>query len=249
MYKIVLIRHGESEWNQRNLFCGWVDIDLSDNGIEEAHIAGQALKKDNYTFDLAFSSVLKRANSTLSIVLDEIDQRDLEIKLSWRLNERHYGALQGLNKTDIAKKYGEDQLKIWRRSFDTKPPLLSIDSPMNPANDILYKDIQKDILPLAESLKDVMNRFMPYWYEDIVPEIKQNKKILIVAHGNSLRALIKYLDNISDIDISELNLPTGIPLVYELDEDLKPIKKYFLGNEEYISKAIESVKNQGKIQK
>lgn len=246
MYKIVLIRHGESAWNKENRFCGWVDVDLSDKGIEEAHKGGKALKNDSYTFDIAFNSLLKRAKHTLDIVLEEIGQKDLKIERSWRLNERHYGALQGLNKSETAEKYGEDQVKIWRRSFDVPPPSLTTDSPMYPANDPVYSDIPKADLPLTESLKDVIARFMPYWNEKIVPEIKAGKKVLIVAHGNSLRALVKNLEGISDADITELNLPTGIPLVYELDENLKSTKKYFLGSEEDVKKAIEAVLNQGK---
>jgi 2,3-bisphosphoglycerate-dependent phosphoglycerate mutase len=246
MYKIVLIRHGESEWNKENRFCGWVDVDLSEKGIEEAHRGGQALKKDGYVFDVAFNSLLKRAKRTLSIVLEEIGQENIEIKRSWRLNERHYGALQGLNKSETAEKYGEEQVKIWRRSFDIPPPALTIESPMYPGNDPIYTDVPKEELPLTESLKEVIARFLPYWNEEIVPAIKSGKKIMIVAHGNSLRALIKNLEDVSDADIVELNLPTGIPLVYELNENLKPTKKYFLGNEEDIKKAIEAVTNQGK---
>ncbi len=246
MNKLVLIRHGESEWNKENRFCGWVDVDLSEKGRGEAIKGGKALKEGGYVFDLAFNSLLKRAQQTLSLVLKEIGQENLEIRKTWRLNERHYGALQGLNKSETAEKYGEDQVKIWRRSFDVPPPSLTPDSPMYPANDPVYADIPREDLPLAESLKDVIARFNPYWNKEIVPEIKAGKKVLIVAHGNSLRALVKDLEGISDADIVELNLPTGIPLVYELDENLKPIKKYFLGNEEDVKKAIEAVANQGK---
>ena len=219
---------------------------MSEKGIEEAHRGGQALKKDGYVFDVAFNSLLKRAKRTLSIVLEEIGQENIEIKRSWRLNERHYGALQGLNKSETAEKYGEEQVKIWRRSFDIPPPALTIESPMYPGNDPIYTDVPKEELPLTESLKEVIARFLPYWNEEIVPAIKSGKKIMIVAHGNSLRALIKNLEDVSDADIVELNLPTGIPLVYELNENLKPTKKYFLGNEEDIKKAIEAVTNQGK---
>lgn len=246
MYKIVLIRHGESEWNKENRFTGWVDVDLSEKGIEEAHKGGQALKKDGYVFDIAFDSLLKRAKHTLDIVLEEIGQKDLKIERTWRLNERHYGALQGLDKAETLNKYGEEKFMAWRRSFDIPPPALTIDSPMYPGNDPIYTDIPKADLPLTESLKDVIARFIPYWNEKIVPEIKSGKKVLIVAHGNSLRALVKNLEGISDADIAGLNLPTGIPLVYELDENLKSIKKYFLGNEEDVKKAIETVANQGK---
>jgi 2,3-bisphosphoglycerate-dependent phosphoglycerate mutase len=246
MYKLVLIRHGESEWNKQNRFTGWVDVDLSEKGIEEAHRGGQVLKENGYVFDIAFNSLLKRAKRTLDIVLEEIDQKDLKIERTWRLNERHYGALQGLDKTETAEKYGVEQFKIWRRSFDVPPPALTIDSPMYPGNDPLYSDIPKSELPLTESLKDVIKRFNPYWNELIVPKIKAGKRIVIVAHGNSLRALIKDLENISDSKITELNIPTGIPLIYELDENLKFIKKYYLGNEDDIKKAMEAVANQGK---
>ncbi|MCX6716564.1 MAG: 2,3-diphosphoglycerate-dependent phosphoglycerate mutase [Candidatus Taylorbacteria bacterium] len=246
MRKLVIIRHGESEWNKENRFCGWVDQDLSDKGIEEAHKAGKALKEGGYTFDLAYTSLLKRANHTLDIVLDELAEKNIEIKKTWRLNERHYGALQGLNKSETAAKYGEDQVKIWRRSFDVRPPALTEDSEMYPGRDPLYKDLKKSEIPLCESLKDVIARFMPYWEEEIAPAIKAGRKVIISAHGNSLRALVKHLENLSEADITELNLPTGIPLVYELDDDLKPINKNFLGSEEDVKKAIEAVKNQGK---
>ena len=232
MYKLVLIRHGQSEWNKENRFCGWVDADLSLEGIEEARKGAKSLKDAGFTFDLAFTSLLKRAQRTLGIVLDELNEKDIEIRKSWRLNERHYGALQGLNKSETAKKYGEDQVKIWRRSFDVPPPPLEGKRGENE--------------PTSESLKDVIARFMPYWYDEIVPQIKSSKKIIISAHGNSLRALVKNLDDISDKDIVELNLPTGIPLVYELDENLKPLKKYFLADEEEVRKAVDAVKNQGK---
>ncbi len=240
------MRHGESEWNKQNRFTGWVDVDLSEKGIEEAHRGGKVLKDNGYIFDIAFSSLLKRAKNTLDIVLEEIKQKDLKIERTWRLNERHYGALQGLDKTETAEKYGAEQFKIWRRSFDIPPPSLAEDSLMYPGNDPLYFDISKNELPLAESLKDVIKRFSPYWNECIVPKIKSGKKVIIVAHGNSLRALVKNLENISDSEITELNIPTGIPLVYELDEDLKYIKKYYLGDEDYIKREMESVANQGK---
>lgn len=246
MYKLVLIRHGESLWNKENRFSGWVDVDLSEKGVEEAHKGGIALRNAGFAFDLAYTSLLKRANRTLDIVLEELGQKAVEIKKTWRLNERHYGALQGLNKSETAQKYGEEQVKIWRRSFDVPPPPLTKDSDMYPGKDILYKDLKSDEIPLSESLKDTINRFMPYWNDEICPAIKSGKLVLIVAHGNSLRALVKHLDNISDKDIVDLNIPTGIPLVYELGSDLNPLKKYFLGSEDDVKKAMEAVANQGK---
>lgn len=234
MYKLVLIRHGESTWNKENRFTGWTDVDLSEKGLEEAHKAGQILKKEGFKFDLVFTSVLIRAIKTMDIVLEEMDFENLPVRKSWRLNERHYGALQGLNKAETAEKYGQEQVKIWRRSYDIKPPALTKDDERYPGRDSIYKDLlakdemsEKD-LPLTECLKDTVDRFLPYWNEEIAPEVKNGKKVLIVAHGNSLRALVKYLDNISDAEIIELNIPTGVPLVYELDENLKPLKHYYL---------------------
>ncbi len=246
MYKIVLLRHGESVWNKENRFTGWTDVDLSEKGREEAKEAGRVLKKGGYVFDIVFTSVLKRAIKTMEIVFDELGTKDLPVKYSWRLNERHYGALQGLNKAETAEKYGEEQVKIWRRSYSTRPPALTKEDPRFPGNDSLYKDLKENELPLTECLKDTVERFLPYWKEEIVPEVLSGKKVLIVAHGNSLRALVKYLDNVSEQEITELNIPTGIPLVYELDEDLKPLKHYYLGDQEKITAAMQTVKDQGK---
>jgi len=249
MIKLVLLRHGESTWNKENRFTGWTDVDLSEKGINEAHEAGKTLKKEGYTFDLAFDSVLKRSNKTREIVLKEMGLEKIPIKKSWRLNERHYGALQGLNKSETAQKYGEDQVLIWRRSYDIPPPSLTKDDERYPGKDPKYKDLDVKDLPLTECLKDTVKRVMPYWEKEIVPELKKGKKVAIFAHGNSLRALVKYLDNISEKEIVGLNIPTGIPLVYELDENLRPIKHYYLGDPESIKKAAESVANQGKAKK
>ncbi|MGE5570435.1 MAG: 2,3-diphosphoglycerate-dependent phosphoglycerate mutase [Rhodospirillales bacterium] len=246
MYKLVLVRHGESQWNKENRFTGWTDVDLSEKGIAEAKEAGQTLKAQGYSFDLAFTSVLKRAIRTLWIILDEMDLMWIPIQNSWRLNERHYGGLQGLNKSETAAKYGEQQVKIWRRSYDIPPPPLEKDDPRWPGNDPRYKDLSEAELPLTECLKDTVARFLPYWHETIAPAVKAGKKVIIAAHGNSLRALVKYLDNISDQDIVELNIPTGMPLVYELDQDLKPIKSYYLGDPEKVKAAMEAVAAQGK---
>ena len=245
MYKIVLIRHGQSTWNKENKFTGWTDVDLSDNGVKEAKDAARLLKKDKYSFDLAFTSVLKRATKTLKIILKEMNL-DIPIKYSWRLNERHYGSLQGLNKAEMADKVGEEKVQIWRRSYDVKPPLLSTDDSRFPGKDELYSTVDTKDLPLGESLKDTVSRVMPYWNENIVPAIKAGDKIIISAHGNSLRALVKYLDNVSDLEISRLNIPTGIPLVYELDSELRPLKHYYLGDQQKVNNAINSVKNQVK---
>ena len=245
MYKIVLIRHGQSTWNKENKFTGWTDVDLSDNGVKEAKDAARLLKKDKYSFDLAFTSVLKRATKTLKIILKEMNL-DIPIKYSWRLNERHYGSLQGLNKAEMADKVGEEKVQIWRRSYDVKPPLLSTDDSRFPGKDELYSNVDTKDLPLGESLKDTVSRVMPYWNENIVPAIKAGDKIIISAHGNSLRALVKYLDNVSDLEISRLNIPTGIPLVYELDSELRPLKHYYLGDQQKVNNAINSVKNQVK---
>lgn len=232
MIKLVIVRHGESIWNYENIFTGWTDIDLSDNGVAEAKQAGKILKKEGYVFDIAFTSVLKRAIKTLWYILDEMDLTWIPVYNTWRLNERHYGALQGLNKAEVAKKYGAEQVLIWRRSYDVPPPSLTITDARYPGNDIKYQniDIDKKEIPLTESLKDTVFRFLPYWNEVISPAIREKKKVVIVAHGNSLRALVKYLDNVPDDKITALNIPTGIPLVYELDEGLKPISKYYLGN-------------------
>lgn len=246
MYRLVLVRHGESMWNKENRFTGWIDIDLSDKGIEEAKNAGKVLKKEGYTFDMAFTSVLKRAIRTLWIILDEMDLMWIPVVRSWRLNERHYGALQGLNKKEMAQKHGEEQVHIWRRSYDIRPPMLEKTDPLFPGNDPRYRGISPELLPQAECLKDTVERVAPYFEGVIAPAIKDGKKILIVAHGNSIRGLVKYLDDISDKDIVELNIPTGIPLVYELDTALKPIKSYYLGDPEEVKKAQEAVKAQGK---
>jgi 2,3-bisphosphoglycerate-dependent phosphoglycerate mutase len=244
MYTVVLLRHGESEWNKSNLFTGWTDVDLSEKGISEAHQAGKTLKAEGYKFDIAFTSVLKRAIRTLDITLDEMDLIWLPVVKSWRLNERHYGALQGLNKAETAEKYGIDQVKLWRRSYDVPPPALDEKDERYPGKDPRYADLNKEDIPLTESLKLTVDRFLPYWHESIVPVIKSGKRIIIVAHGNSLRSLVKYLDDISEQEIVELNIPTGIPLVYELDEKLNPIKHYYLGDQEAINAAINAVAKQ-----
>lgn len=246
MYKIVLLRHGESTWNMENRFTGWTDVDLSEKGILEAHEAGKLMKAEGYEFDICYTSVLKRAIRTLWIALDEMDRMYLPVINSWRLNERHYGALQGLNKAETAQKFGEEQVHIWRRSYDTRPPALEKDDERYPGKDARYADLSESELPTTECLKDTVERFLPYWHGTIAPVIRSGKRVLITAHGNSIRALVKYLDNIPDEEIVGLNIPTGIPLVYELDEDLKPIKHYYLGDPEALQKALEAVKNQGK---
>jgi len=246
MNKVVLLRHGESNWNKENRFTGWTDVDLSEKGIEEAHSAGQTLKNDGYSFDIAYTSVLKRAIKTLWITLEDMDLMWIPVIRNWRLNERHYGALQGLNKAETAKKYGDEQVLVWRRSYDTQPPALEKSDERYPGNDPRYKELKEAELPLSECLKDTVARFVPYWEQTIAPSIKQGKKVLITAHGNSLRALVKYLDNIPEDEIVGLNIPTGVPLVYELDENLKSIKSYYLGDQEEIKKAAAAVANQGK---
>ncbi len=249
MYKVVLLRHGESTWNMENRFTGWTDVDLSERGVAEAHRAGQYLKAQGYVFDVAFTSVLKRAIRTLWITMDEMDQMWIPVYNSWRLNERHYGALQGLNKAETAAKYGDQQVKIWRRSYDTQPPALTKDDERWPGHDPRYKSLDPKDVPLTECLKDTVARFLPYWHDTIAPAVKSGARVIVAAHGNSLRALVKYLDNISDDEIVELNIPTGVPLVYELDEDLRPVKHYYLGDPEEIRKAQEAVAAQGKAQK
>ncbi len=249
MYKLVLIRHGESDWNKQNRFTGWTDVDLSEKGIEEAHEGGRTLKEGGYVFDVAFTSVLKRAIRTLWIVLDEMDLMWIPVHNSWRLNERHYGALQGLNKSETAEKFGEDQVKIWRRSYDIRPPALEKSDPRFPGHDPRYANVNPKILPLTECLKDTVERFLPYWHETIAPAVKEGKRVVIAAHGNSLRALVKYLDDISDEDIVNLNIPTGMPLVYELDAELRPIKSYYLGEPEKVKAAMEAVAAQGRKKK
>lgn len=246
MYKVVLVRHGESVWNKENRFTGWTDVDLSERGINEAMQAGKILNQENYRFDIAFTSVLKRAIKTLNYVLDEMDLHWIPVEKSWRLNERHYGALQGLNKAETAQKFGEQQVQIWRRSYDIPPPLLTRDDERYPGIDPRYANMEKEHIPLTESLKLTVERFLPYWHETIAPTIKSGKKVIIAAHGNSLRALVKYLDNIDEETIVGLNIPTGVPLVYELDKNLKPIKHYYLGDQEEIQKQMQAVANQGK---
>lgn len=244
MTKLVLIRHGESEWNKLNLFTGWTDVDLSEKGVDEAKNGGKLLKDNGFKFDIAFTSTLKRAIHTLWYVLDEIDQDYLPTIKDYHLNERHYGALQGLNKAETAEKYGAEQVHLWRRSFDVAPPALEKNDPRNPALQETYKNFDSKELPLCESLKDTIKRVVPYYESTILPQIKAGKKVLIAAHGNSLRALVKYLDNISDKDIADLNIPTGVPLIYELDDKYKPIKHYYLGNQDDINAKINAVKNQ-----
>ncbi len=246
MHKIVLIRHGESQWNKENRFTGWKDVDLSDKGREEAKAAGELLKSEGFEFDAAFTSALTRANRTLNIILDELDTLWLPVYKSWKLNERHYGDLQGLNKAETAEKFGDEQVKIWRRSYDIPPPPMSADDERNPRRDRRYADLTDAEIPLSECLKDTVARVVPYWEGEIVPLLKSGKRLIIAAHGNSIRAVVKYLDHIADEDIVEINIPTGVPLVYELDDDLKPLKSYYLGNAEAIKAAQEAVANQGK---
>ena len=249
MYKVVLVRHGESTWNKENRFTGWTDVDLSEKGIEEARKGGRVLKEKGFTFDFAYTSVLKRAIRTLWLIQEEMDLLWLPVVKSWRLNERHYGTLQGLNKAETAQKYGEKQVLIWRRSYDTPPPALERADQRWPGFDLRYSDMDPRTVPLNESLKDTVARFLPYWHDAIVPTIKSGKKVLVAAHGNSLRALVKYLDDVSDDAITEMNIPTGMPLVYELDKDLKAVNRYYLGDPEEVKKAMEAVANQGKVKK
>jgi 2,3-bisphosphoglycerate-dependent phosphoglycerate mutase len=246
MIKLVLVRHGESTWNMENRFTGWTDVDLSEKGKQEALKAGQILKDQGYQFDVAYTSVLKRAIRTLWTIMDEMDLMWIPVYRSWRLNERHYGALQGLNKAEMATKYGEQQVFLWRRSYDVQPPALTRSDERYPGHDPRYKGLDPKDIPLTESLKDTVARVMPYWNEVLAPVLKSGKKVIISAHGNSLRAMVKYLDNIPDADIVGMNIPTGIPLIYEMDENLKPINRYYLGSEEEVRKAMESVAKQGK---
>ncbi len=246
MYKLVLLRHGESLWNRENLFTGWTDVDLSPKGVEEAHTGGKLLKEGGYFFDVAYTSVLKRAIRTLWIVLDEMDLMWIPIHHSWRLNERHYGALQGLNKKETAQRHGEKQLQLWRRSFDVRPPELDKSDERWPGHDPRYRHLPEDQVPVAECLKDTEQRFLPYWHEQIAPAVKSGKRIIIAAHGNSLRALVQYLDQLSNNEVLKLNIPTGVPLVYELDDNLKPVKHDYLGDPDQIAKATAAVANQGK---
>ncbi len=244
MYKLVLLRHGESEWNKENRFTGWTDVDLTKQGVEEAHFAAKLLKEQGYVFDVAFTSVLKRAIKTLWIVLEDLDLMWIPEYKHYRLNERHYGALQGLNKAETAKKFGEEQVLLWRRSYDVPPPPLDKNDPRYPRFDPKYKDLKDEEIPLTESLKDTLERVLPYYHTTIAPMIKEGKRVIISAHGNSLRALVKYLDNISDEDIPNLNIPTGIPLVYELDDNLRAVNRYYLADEATLKEAVEKVKNQ-----
>jgi 2,3-bisphosphoglycerate-dependent phosphoglycerate mutase len=246
MYKIILLRHGESTWNKENRFTGWTDVDLSEKGKDEAKKAGQILKREGFLFDIAYTSVLKRAIRTLWIVLDEMDLMWIPVIRNWRLNERHYGDLQGLNKAETAKKFGDEQVKIWRRSYDIQPPALDKNDDRYPGKDPRYSALKESELPLTECLKDTVDRFVPYWENTIAPMVQSGKKVIIAAHGNSLRALVKYLDNISNEEIVELNIPTGIPLVYELKEDLTPIRSFYLGDPQEIEKAAKAVAAQGK---
>ena len=246
MYKIVLLRHGESEWNKENRFTGWTDVPLSDKGVEEARNAGALLKKEGFSFDLAFTSVLKRAIKTLWLALEEMDEMWLPVTNSWRLNERHYGALQGLNKAETAQKYGDDQVKVWRRSYDVRPPLLDANDDRYPAKDPRYKNLSPEEIPAGECLADTVARVIPYWRGVIVPEIEAGRKILIAAHGNSLRALVMHLENLSKEQVMELNIPTGVPLVYELEREMRPKGHAYLGDPEEIAKAAAAVANQGK---
>ncbi len=246
VYKLALVRHGQSIWNLENRFTGWTDVGLSEQGVQEAHDSGRLLREAGYTFDVAYTSVLKRAIKTLWIILEEMELEWIPDYRSWRLNERHYGSLQGLNKAEMAEKFGESQVKIWRRSYDVPPPPLDWDDPRHPRFDRRYASLSKEELPACESLKDTVARMLPYWHETLAPAVKAGQRVLIVAHGNSLRALVKYLDNISDAEIVELNIPTGIPLIYELDADLKPVKHYYLGDEEAVRRAAEAVAAQGK---
>jgi 2,3-bisphosphoglycerate-dependent phosphoglycerate mutase len=246
MHKLVLVRHGESVWNKENRFTGWTDVDLSEKGREEARQAGQVLKEQGFAFDVAHVSVLKRAVRTLWIVLDEMDMMWLAVRHDWRLNERHYGALQGLNKAETAAKFGEEQVKVWRRSYDIPPPPLEKSDPRFPGNDPRYAGLKPEELPLTECLKDTVARFLPYWHEELAPAVRSGKRVLVAAHGNSIRAMVKYLDNVSDEEIVGVNIPTGIPLVYELDAGLRPIKHYYLGDPDEVARAMEAVASQGK---
>ncbi|OFW06739.1 MAG: phosphoglyceromutase [Acidobacteria bacterium RIFCSPLOWO2_02_FULL_68_18] len=246
MHRLVLLRHGESVWNRENRFTGWTDVDLSDRGRLEAREAGRLMAAERYEFDIAYTSVLKRAIRTLWIALDELDMMWIPVHRSWRLNERHYGALQGLNKAETAAQYGEAQVKIWRRSYDIPPPPLSIEDPRHPSHDRRYGSLKSSELPLTESLEDTVDRFLPHWHGTIAPDIRAGKRVLVAAHGNSLRALVKHLDRMSDEDVVELNIPTGVPLVYTLNDDLEPLRKSYLGDPEAVKQAMAAVANQAK---
>jgi 2,3-bisphosphoglycerate-dependent phosphoglycerate mutase len=247
MKKLVLLRHGESTWNKENRFTGWTDVDLTPKGVEEAQNSGRLLREGGFTFDIAYTSVLKRSIRTLWIVLDELDQMWIPVNLTWRLNERHYGALQGLNKLETALKYGEEQVQIWRRSYNVRPPALTPEDERYPGFDPRYRNLEREDIPLTECLQDTVARFLPYWNETIAPHVQSGQRIIIAAHGNSLRALVMYLDNLSEQDVMKLNIPTGVPLVYELDEDLKPVRSYYLGDQAEIEQAMQVVANQGRI--
>jgi 2,3-bisphosphoglycerate-dependent phosphoglycerate mutase len=246
MHKLVLIRHGESTWNLENRFTGWTDVDLTPTGVEQAKQAGRLLKAEGYDFDVAYTSVLKRATRTLWHTLDELDRTWLPVVHSWRLNERHYGGLQGLNKGETAKKYGDEQVLVWRRSYDTPPPPLEANDPRSERGDVRYAKLAQEQIPLTECLKDTVARVLPFWNESMAPAIRSGRRLVVAAHGNSIRALVKYLDGISDSDIVGLNIPNGIPLVYELDDDLKPLRHYYLGDAEAVAKAAAAVASQGK---
>jgi 2,3-bisphosphoglycerate-dependent phosphoglycerate mutase len=248
MKKLVLLRHGESVWNKENRFTGWTDVGLTQKGVEEAVLGAQALLEDGYTFDVAYTSVLKRAIKTLWIVLEEMDLMWIPVHRSWRLNERHYGALQGLNKAETAERHGEDQVKVWRRSYDIRPPALTPDDERYPGDDPRYASLSKDELPLTECLKDTVERMLPYWFDVIAPDVQSGRRVLVAAHGNSLRALVKHLDKIPDDEIVGLNIPTGIPLVYELNDDLTPVRSYYLADASAVQAAQAAVANQGKRQ-
>jgi 2,3-bisphosphoglycerate-dependent phosphoglycerate mutase len=249
MIKLVLLRHGQSTWNLENRFTGWTDVDLSETGVAEAHQAGQILKAGSYEFDLALTSVLKRAIRTLWIAMDEMDLMWIPVERAWQLNERHYGALQGLNKAEMAEKYGQEQVQLWRRSYSVPPPPLDMNDARHPRFDKRYAGLKPEQVPACESLKDTLIRVLPYWYESIVPRLQQGKKLLIAAHGNSLRALVKHLDHISDEEIPELNIPTGIPLVYELDEEMKALRHYYLGDQAMAEAKAAEVARQAQIKK
>ncbi|HXF85161.1 MAG TPA: 2,3-diphosphoglycerate-dependent phosphoglycerate mutase [Anaerolineales bacterium] len=248
MYKLVLVRHGQSTWNLENRFTGWTDVGLTELGVSEAREAGRLLREGGYIFDAAYTSVLKRAIQTLWIILQELNLEWIPVTNAWQLNERHYGALQGLNKAEMAMKYGEEQVKIWRRSYDVPPPALDWNDERHPRFDPRYASLPPEQLPATESLKMTLERVLPYWRSTLAPAIQAGKRLIVVAHGNSIRALVKYLDNISDAEITELNIPTGIPLVYELNENLKPIAHYYLGDPEEVAKKAAAVANQGKAQ-
>jgi 2,3-bisphosphoglycerate-dependent phosphoglycerate mutase len=247
MHKIVLVRHGESVWNEENRYTGWTDVALTEKGIQEAREAGRLLREGGYTFDIAYTSVLKRAIKTLWTVLEEMDLMWIPVVSSWRLNERHYGALQGLSKSESAAELGEEQVKLWRRSYDVPPPALKLDDPRHPSHDPRYSDFRPQDLPATESLKDTVERFLPYAQENIGPAVRSGKRVLVVAHGNTLRGLLKYAEGISDRELADLNIPTGIPLVYELENDMKPIRRYYLGDPEKAKKATAAVASQGKV--